>query len=108
MFDDTGGYFNTLQKRWAFRRDTIQDLVNVAFGRFGTSKSKSYLERILLSPRHVPIPVIIWILIGDIPTPLKNMTSPVGSMKSSRYGQVKKYIEIFQTTNQNLVGLKFT
>ena len=37
-----------------------------------------------------------WLLVGGIPTPLKNMSSSVGIMKFPIYGKYK----IFQTTNQ--------
>ena len=42
-------------------------------------------------------PLYIYILVGGIPTPLKNMTLSVGMMKFPIYGKIKA---MFQTTNQ--------
>jgi len=39
------------------------------------------------------------ILVGGIPTPLKNMTSSVGMMTFPIYGKI---IQMFQTTNQHI------
>ena len=38
------------------------------------------------------------LVVGGIPTPLKNMTSSVGMMKFPIYGKLK----MFQTTNQDV------
>ena len=41
-----------------------------------------------------------YILVGGIPTPLKNMSSSVGMMRFPIYGKIKF---MFQTTNQSTI-----